>query len=63
MPTINVNINAAEKNPDASFPIRIPQYSTCIVIQTAIISKNAIVKIAVKMISTILVGRVIVWVC
>ena len=54
---ISVSTNAAEKNPDASFPIRIPQYSACIVIQTATIIRNAIVKIPVKMIRTILVGR------
>ena len=59
MPMISVSTKAAEKNPDASFPIRIPQYSACIVIHTATIIRDAIVKIPVKMITIILVGRVI----
>ena len=59
VPIINVSISAAEKKPYASFPIVIPQYSALIVTQTAIIIRNAIVNIEVKIINKILVNSFI----
>ncbi len=60
IPTIKVSKNAAEKNPDASFPICIPKYSTCMATHTATIVANRRVDIAVNVISIILIGRFII---
>lgn len=60
IPIMNVSRHAAEKNPDASFPMFFPKYSICIATHTATIVTNRRVDIAVKMISIILIGRFII---